>query len=216
MVRTAGRPRRALIGATLLCLGLLAGCTDRGVSDPVPSAVATSETVVTTLPTLSTTIPEAERLPTLVGKGLQAAQDQAETAGFGVVRSHDALGRGRAQVVDRDWKVCFQSPRAGDTDGTKPVELAAVKLDETCPARDQGLPVATAAGATMPDLRGRSLRVAREALGLNASITVKDAHRGRSIILASDWQVCTQSPGPGKPYGGVPVSLTVVKFGERC
>jgi hypothetical protein len=56
---------------------------------------------------------ETAALPNFVGKGLQSAQDEAQAAGFYTLDSHDALGRGRMQALDRNWKVCSQSPAPG-------------------------------------------------------------------------------------------------------
>ncbi|WP_328665390.1 hypothetical protein OG905_00505 [Streptomyces sp. NBC_00322] len=39
-------------------------------------------------------------LPNLVGKGLQSAQDEAQVAGFYALTSHDAVGRGRNQILE--------------------------------------------------------------------------------------------------------------------
>ncbi|MFE3994706.1 PASTA domain-containing protein [Streptomyces goshikiensis] len=73
-------------------------------------------------------------LPHLVGKGLQTAQDEARAAGFLSLKSHDSLGQERFQALDRNWKVCSQTPAGGakaDTGTT--VDFGAVKLEESCP-----------------------------------------------------------------------------------
>ena len=62
--------------------------------------------------------PPAAALPALVGKGLQAAEDEAQAAGFFALTSHDALGQGRDQVQDREWTVCFQDPAPGPAAGS--------------------------------------------------------------------------------------------------
>jgi hypothetical protein len=157
-------------------------------------------------------------LPNLVGKGLQYAQDSAQAAGFYSLRSHDALGRGRHQVLDRDWKVCFQQPGAGLIPTSAEVDFAAAKTEESCPAADS-TPVAEgdAGAATMPRVIGQSAQVAQTALGNSASVTLVDGSgAGRAVLVASNWKVCRQSPAAGTPYAGVPVTLTVVKFAESC
>lgn len=178
-----------------------------------------------TLPTATDAAPApdgAERaeigmLPDLVGRGLQNAQDAAQDAGFFALTSHDALGRGRHQLLDREWKVCFQDPAPGAAQTDVTVDLGAVQLDESCPATDQADSAPGPAGATMPNLIGKSVAVAVESLGRNASISFKDATGAdRVVIVASNWQVCAQDPGPGAPYDGVPVTLTVTKFTESC
>lgn len=155
-------------------------------------------------------------VPNFVGRGLQSAQDTAQAAGFYSLKSHDALGRARHQILDRDWKVCSQNVKAGTTAAdTTELDFGAVKLDETCPAHDQAPP--SAAGGKMPDFVGKSVAAARDALDSSTSLTTKDASAdGRFILIESNWKVCTQQPAAGSPLGGRPVSLTAVKFGESC
>ncbi|MEW2417283.1 PASTA domain-containing protein [Streptomyces sp. NPDC046866] len=155
-------------------------------------------------------------LPNLVGMGLQAAQDAAQAAGFFSLTSHDALGRGRAQVLDRGWKVCSQTPGPGSgVDTATKIDLGAVKLEEECPAREAAPPSA-AAGGTMPNVIGTSMKVARQALPGNTGITVKDALQDRMVLQESNWRVCTQNPPTGTPLTGQPVAFHVVKFEETC
>lgn len=156
-------------------------------------------------------------LPNLVGKGLQSAQDRAQDAGFRRLGSHDALGRERVQVFDREWRVCFQSPAPGRQAVDSEVELGAVKLAEACPAKDRGEARIAEAGATMPNLRGISARAALSALGHGASVSWRDGTgKGRSVLLPTNWKICAQSPRSGAGYDGVPVTLTVVKYDEKC
>lgn len=128
---------------------------------------------------------------------------------------HRRRGRARHQILDRDWKVCSQNVAAGKTVGTDTeLDFGAVKLAETCPAKDQSAP--TAAGGTMPDFKGKSVKAARSALDSGTSITVKDAVEDRFILVESNWQVCTQKPAAGAKLNGQPVEFTAVKFGESC
>ncbi|MFG2339837.1 hypothetical protein [Streptomyces yangpuensis] len=72
-------------------------------------------------------------VPRMVGKNLQAAQDEAGAASLSF-RSDDALGQNRIQVGAQDWKVCSQIPAAGmrlATGGR--LVLSTVKVEETCP-----------------------------------------------------------------------------------
>ncbi|WP_418059365.1 hypothetical protein [Pimelobacter simplex] len=72
-------------------------------------------------------------MPSLVGMNLQAAQDQLQSLGSYVLTQTDATGAGRFQVLDRNWKVCFQVPAPGTTTPlSKLIELGAVKLEESC------------------------------------------------------------------------------------
>ncbi|MET9395361.1 hypothetical protein ABZY20_33935 [Streptomyces sp. NPDC006624] len=159
---------------------------------------------------------ESASLPDMAGKGLQSAQDQAQEAGFSRLTSHDALGRGRMQAFDRNWKVCSQTPKAGVHSTDTKVDFATVKLEEDCPAKDEGASP-EAAGDTMPDFEGKAVKVARQALDRSTSITVKDASgQDRMVLMESNWKVCGQEPAAGARLDGQPVTLTAVKFEESC
>ncbi|WP_371614322.1 hypothetical protein [Streptomyces sp. NBC_00454] len=154
-------------------------------------------------------------LPDLVGKGLQTAQDEAQRAGFFVLTSHDALGRERLQALDRNWKVCSQTPGPGAGLDTKTaVDFGAVKLEETCPAADA--PPPKPAGDVMPNFVGQGMKAVRSALPANASITVKDAVQSRVVLQESNWKVCTQDPKAGAALTGQPLTFTVAKTEESC
>jgi hypothetical protein len=155
-----------------------------------------------------------------IGKGLQTAQNDAQADGFNNLTSHDATGRARYQIFDRDWKVCFQTPAAGTTasSGSR-LDFGVVKLDESCPVTDQGAqsPSPASEGHAMPDLTGKSLKAAIGSLPSGTSITAKDiSGRGRLIIVQSNWKVCSQDPRSGAQFTGQPVTLGAVKFGESC
>ncbi len=164
--------------------------------------------------------PTMRAVPGLAGKGLQTAEDDAHSAGFSNVVTHDASGRGRVQILYRDWKVCFQAPAAGTTVATSSkVDLGVVKLAEACPAADQGAqsPSPISEGQAMPDLTGRSLNVALSSLPASTSVTSKDVSgRGRMVLVPTNWRVCSQTPRAGTQFTGQPVTLGVVKYGESC
>ncbi|MET9503625.1 PASTA domain-containing protein [Streptomyces sp. NPDC006622] len=154
-------------------------------------------------------------LPNFAGKGLQSAQDQAQEAGFYNLTSHDSLGRGRMQALDRNWKVCSQIPAPGKHSTDTKVDFGTVKLQEDCPAKDQG--TLKEAGSTMPNFVGKSVKVARQALDSSTSITVTDGSGDdRFILMESNWKVCSQDPKAGTKLDGQPVALTAVKFEESC
>jgi hypothetical protein len=76
----------------------------------------------------------AGRMPKLACFDLQEAQDTLQSAGFYTMTSRDASGRGRRQVVDRDWTVTGQTPSPGGTyRKTTEVVLRAVKDGEQSP-----------------------------------------------------------------------------------
>ena len=76
-------------------------------------------------------------MPNLVGSGLQDAQDAIQKlTGYEIffTSSHDVSGRGRHQILDRDWKVCDQNIAAGAQiqAGVK-IDFGVVKVAEKCP-----------------------------------------------------------------------------------
>jgi hypothetical protein len=75
-------------------------------------------------------------MPALVGFNLQDAQDVLQSFGSFLLTQTDATGMGRFQMLDSNWKVCYQRPAAGsEVDILKLIELGAVKLEEACPNR---------------------------------------------------------------------------------
>jgi hypothetical protein len=207
-----GKRRAAVVAVGAVVLGTLAGCgagaDERVAVAPSPAPARTVEPE-----------PPAVTLPDLVGKGLQQSEDEAQAAGFYAHTSHDALGRRRDQVQDREWTVCFQDPAPGPTPGSTLVDLGAVRLGEACPATDEGVAAAVDEnpddGTTVPDVVGLSVAQATRSLGTDA-VTMRDATgAGRSVDAARNWQVCAQDPAAGAPRGG-PVTLTVVTLAEDC
>ena len=208
------RRDRRCVAVVAVALGVLAGCggtggENRTAAAPSPPPARTAEPE-----------PPAVALPNLVGKGLQAAEDEAQAAGFFALASHDALGRRRDQVQDREWTVCFQDPAPGLAAGSTLVELGAVRLGEACPATDQGAETAVEGDGSadptgMPDVVGLSVAQASRSLATDA-VTLRDATgAGRSVDAVRSWQVCGQEPAAGAPRGG-PVTLAVVTLAEDC
>ncbi|MFJ3104039.1 hypothetical protein [Streptomyces sp. NPDC086835] len=209
----------AIAAAAALLLAGLTACgpaTDTGAdARPTASATPAAKAPATSAAT-PTQEPSAAALPDMVGKGLQSAQDEAQAAGFYHLASHDALGRGRNQILDRGWKVCSQAPAAGTHSTDTKVDFGTVKLEEECPAGgDRGEP--EKAGATMPDFVGKAVKVARQALDSSTSITVQDVSgQDRMVLVESNWQVCSTDPAAGAKLDGQPVTIEAVKFGENC
>lgn len=76
-------------------------------------------------------------MPNEVGANLQQAQNDIQKLTDNLIfftSSHDVSGKGRHQILDRDWKVCSQNIPAGSpiTIGSK-IDFGAVKLAESCP-----------------------------------------------------------------------------------
>lgn len=212
----------SIVGGVLV-LGAIGNAIGDNDSPGAPSSAASSqpETAATdSKPSASASDKKAPAekaaVANFTGMGLQSAQDTAQEAGFYGLTSHDSLGRGRVQAFDRNWKVCFQNVKAGSAVPVDTgLDFGAVKLEENCPAADEAPP--SAAGGTMPDFAGKSVKAARAALDSGTSLTVDDASGdSRLVLVESNWQVCSQEPAPGAALSGQPVKLTAVKFEEAC
>ena len=104
-------------------------------SSPLPAPTAVSPTppsqpIATQPPAAAGNI----TVPNMVGEDLQLAQDTMQAAGLYSLKSHDVTGQDRFQVVDRNWKVCDQSPPPGArvAPGTL-VDFGVVRDEEACP-----------------------------------------------------------------------------------
>ncbi|MGC3000859.1 PASTA domain-containing protein [Streptomyces sp. G35A] len=130
------------------------------------------------------------------------------------MRRRIALGHRIADLRQRAGP--SRSVRAGASASTDTeLDFGTVKLEETCPAKEEKAP--SAAGGTMPDFRGTSVKAARTALGSGTSITVDDATADdRMVLRESNWQVCSQDPAAGAALNGQPITFTAVKFEESC
>jgi hypothetical protein len=213
------RIRAATATATATAVGLLAagalGLSACNPADTGSNGAGRSSAATPGSGSKGSATAAVRSIPSLVGKGLQAAQDAARAAGFDHLTSHDSAGRDRQQILDRDWKVCSQSPAAGSVAATgAKLDLGAVKVAETCPPSDKAPPAK--AGRRMPDFVGKALNTATGALPSDTSVHFADATGGRVIILQSDWRICTQKPAAGASLHGQPVAFSVVKFGEQC
>ncbi|MEX1659968.1 PASTA domain-containing protein [Streptomyces pseudovenezuelae] len=212
--------RIRIISAALLCAATVGTAACQPTDTAKPSGVASPS--VSAAPASSAPAKDAKAVakkatvPNFVGMGLQSAQDKAQEIGFYGLTSHDALGRDRMQAIDRNWQVCSQNVAVGTSISTDTaLDFGTVKLEETCPAKDQEPP--SAKGGKMPDFEGKSVKAARAALDPGTSITVNDASsEDRFVLVESNWQVCSQSPAPGTALAGQPVTFTAVKFGESC
>lgn len=207
---------RRTLACTTAIIAILATATACKTTTTTGSNGSTATTTTSTSTSSDSKTTTRKTVPNFVGMGLQSAQDTAQKAGFYSLKSHDALGRDRHQILDRDWKVCTQNVKAGSSAATTTeLDFGTVKLTETCPAKDQKPP--SAASGTMPDFRGKSVSAARDALDSGTSLTVNDATgASRWVLVESNWQVCTQNPAAGAKLAGQPVTLGAVKFGEHC
>ncbi|MDX2547168.1 hypothetical protein ACOT81_16575 [Streptomyces sp. WI04-05B] len=131
----------ALAAAALLTLTACEGTDNspgkqntatQDTSDQPKQDTSTTEIETETPDSTTTTQAETATLPHLVGQDLQAAQDEAQAAGFYNLDDQDASGQGRLQILDRNWTVCSQEPAPGTHPTDTPVILYAVKDGESC------------------------------------------------------------------------------------
>ncbi|WP_031104297.1 PASTA domain-containing protein, partial [Streptomyces sp. NRRL S-146] len=125
----------ALTAAALLTLTACEGTDDTGSSKPSAAAEESSDQATesdTAAEDADAGEAETAELPDVVGMDLQAAQDEAQAAGFYVLDDQDASGQKRLQVFDRNWTVCSQEPEAGTHPTDTAVTLFAVKDTESC------------------------------------------------------------------------------------
>jgi beta-lactam-binding protein with PASTA domain len=77
---------------------------------------------------------ETFTMPKVTGMVLQDAQDELQSLDSYLMDQEDAMGWGRMQLLDSNWKVCTQKPAAGKKVSVSTVvKLASVKLCEDCP-----------------------------------------------------------------------------------
>lgn len=76
-------------------------------------------------------------MPNLIGMDLQGAQDAIQSLTRGEVwfsSSTDLTGKGRAQISDRNWKVCSSTPAPGAKfTASTDVDFGVVRVSEECP-----------------------------------------------------------------------------------
>lgn len=152
-------PRLAAVIATVAVAGVLAACgtpSSTATADSAgdtPAPVVVTKTVEKTVPATThhavkptvpspVTTPDGSddasfEMPDEVGNGLQDAQDDVQAVSGNPLfytSSQDATGKGRDQILDRDWTVCSQTPTAGTpVDDSSDITFYVVKLSESCP-----------------------------------------------------------------------------------
>ena len=114
-----------VVGVALAAVATSCGPNQIGTTPGAPPATSTSPLI------------QHWAMPNLVGSGLQDAQDAIQKLTGNEIffsASHDVTGKGRHQVLDRDWKVCNQNIAAGSRiqAGVK-IDFGVVKLAEACP-----------------------------------------------------------------------------------
>lgn len=192
-----------------------------GPQDPGQAPAPSAKTGAKTTPPAAAPAPappatSSGGVPQVVGLDLQKARDAVWYAGYHFIKSHDALGRGRMQLLLSNWRVCDQNPGPGKIDKDTTVRLGVVRKDEDCPVVPLPTAKPSAPEGIMPNVVGRSVNVVREALRDEVKVDADDLKSGRAIIVENHWQVCTQDPAPGAPLPDDKIRLGAVKFGEKC
>jgi hypothetical protein len=112
----------------IIAMAALIALTLTGCGNAIPSAPATPPAA----PTLPAEVPSTSaspevsvaptpaqspvrliKIPAVVGKNHQLAQDTMQAAGLYDLREEDATGQGRLLIWDRNWVVARQTPSAG-------------------------------------------------------------------------------------------------------
>lgn len=118
--------RATIMTATVLAM---AAC---GASD-TPAAAPTLTAAATTSATAKATTPAPTaakiEVPRGVGLDYQSAQDLWRAAGLHVAPAKDATGANRIPVIDSNWIVMSQDPKAGTMVETGSFITATVKKD---------------------------------------------------------------------------------------
>jgi hypothetical protein len=160
----------------------------------------------------SPTTAQLAAVPKVVGKRLSAAQKELEDKGFTKVVESDASGKDRVVIDADNWIVQSQSPPAG----TRTALDAEIRLKVRKPSDGAGS-LKTTAGV-VPNVVCKDLQDAQDALrdaGFSRVVSEDGSGAGRPQLLDRNWVVIKQSVPAGlKPPQGLPVLLTVVKYGE--
>ncbi|MBB5866913.1 hypothetical protein F4553_000292 [Allocatelliglobosispora scoriae] len=116
--------------------------SDEPSAEPSPSDAADPTPSPTPSPRATSAAPAKDTLdfamPDFKGSVLQDAQDAVQELGIFYSTSHDLRGS-RNQLIDSNWRVCTQSPRAGTrvrgkaADYEGKIDFGVVKLTESCP-----------------------------------------------------------------------------------
>jgi beta-lactam-binding protein with PASTA domain len=226
--RTRWSPGRKVLATVLSGVWFVAVGTSDGPADK--PAVADGKPRVAAFPSFTPYTPPTPTPRPVVrrvvadytGQNLEAASQAAYEAGFRA-RSHDATEADKMQLVDRNWKVCFQEPAAGETATAEEgrrirIEFAVVRKSSPCPARDGEAVVFP----KVPNVVGKTFAAGSALLrkvGLNE---IRGASVYTDVDLAArhdDWRICFQDPEAGEDVDGpeyMSVRLSLARPGLSC
>jgi hypothetical protein len=110
---------RVIAMAALIALALTGCGTEVSATPPAPPTSPAAVPVTSASPEASVAPTPARppvrliKIPAVVGKNHQLAQDTMQAAGLYNLREEDATGQGRLLIWDRNWVVVRQTPSAG-------------------------------------------------------------------------------------------------------
>ncbi|MDI2126004.1 hypothetical protein [Yinghuangia seranimata] len=211
-----GRHNRTAPAAATTATGPVAAPAPRPTGSALAAGPAPPAAPPAPAPRTATPQQTKGGVPDVVGRDLQKARDAVWSSGYHFIKTHDALGRGRTQLLLSNWQVCDQTPGPGKADKETTVRLGVVRTNEHCPTEPVPTTAPTAPDGIMPDVVGRSVNVVRDALRGIAKVDADDLRGNRPIIVENHWRVCTQNPPAGAPLPNDKVRLGAVKFDEKC
>lgn len=100
------------------------------IIEPTTTLPAPTTTLIP-LPTQPTTDDRNPRMPDVICLDLPEARRSVAAAGAGSVRTFDATGAGRRQIIHENWIVVSQDPSADSAIAGRQVSLGVVKNGET-------------------------------------------------------------------------------------
>ncbi|MGW1511259.1 excalibur calcium-binding domain-containing protein [Streptomyces sp. NPDC002394] len=226
--RSRWSPGRKVLATVLSAVWFVAvGTSEPPADEP---AVADAEPRVGTFPSSTPYTPYSPTPTPLVrrvvadytGRNLETASRAAYEAGFRA-RSHDATEGDRTQLVDGNWKVCFQEPAAGETATTEEgrrsrIEFAVVEKTSPCPARDGEAVVFP----KVPNVVGKTFTAGSAVLRKAGLTDIRGASAYTDVDLSArhdDWRICFQDPGAGKDVErprSMSVRLSLTRPGLPC
>ncbi|SNR91771.1 PASTA domain-containing protein [Actinomadura mexicana] len=104
-----------------LALTACGGTADRAAPTKTVTVAPPSATSATAPVSTPTALPSSAkapatkkiRVPDVVGKNHQTAQNIMQAAGLWMLQEEDVTGQGRMLILDRNWQVVRQKPKAG-------------------------------------------------------------------------------------------------------
>ncbi|WP_411111842.1 excalibur calcium-binding domain-containing protein [Streptomyces sp. c-19] len=230
--RTRWTPGRKVVATVLSGVWFVAvGTSEPSTEEPATAAAGSRVTASPTArapygrytPPTPTPRPTVRRVVAdYTGQNLETAARAAYEAGFRT-RSHDATEEDKMQLVDGNWKICFQEPAAGETvvaeEGRRSrIEFAVVEKSSPCPARDGEAVVFP----KMPNVVGKTFAngsVVLRKLGLTR-ITGTSVYTDVDLAAGhDDWRICFQDPEAGEDVERpehLSVRLSLVRPGLAC